>query len=820
MIHEIINEKTCLKPVNTVLPAANEQPVMATTMTEASGFPTVSAVLPADLTGLDRWVAHRSKVPVDCHTGIAGNVTDSATWVSYEEARAFTAAHPETGLGFVLNGDGIVGIDIDHCLVDGKVAEPQVQAILNRVKSYSEISPSGSGLHIYVRGQWPEGARNKIKLDDGIAVEVYNRNRYFTVTGNRFGESTEVTGDQNLLDYLYEEFFKRESDDGNPQIEPLQLNMVEIPPNIMDHIARHAEESAVFAGLWSGTDRSDDESSDDMRLLCRLAPLCDYNPDVMAAAFMASPYAKLKDQAHLKKLQRPDYIGRSISKALQYVAEHTQCEVSISNAELLDFEFNDYGNARRLLSLYQGKVLYDPASANWLLYDNGRWKPDNKRKEGMYRVANELYCTLESLLYQVYADDVREADRLDEEVDADEEKDADESENEEAEFYREQRAKFIKLQKEVRKLGNHATQRNMLNSAATQGGGAGIEFNCHNHLLVVQNGTVDLRTGNLLPHVPGYYITMRADVKYDPAAQEPKRFLQFLNEIFDNNQELIDYVHRLLGYCLTGETREHVFHVLHGEGANGKSVLINLLCRMFSEYCKNVSAGALERHSDNDRPNPSLLQAKDARIIVVNETNEGVKLNSALIKQISAGDEICPRALFQDNEHFIPHMQILWVTNHIPQIDWNDGGIRRRYKLIPFTRTFAPDKQDRDLPEKLWAEREGILKWLIEGAIEWYAQGLGDLPDAMANALEQERRNEDSVYAFFQDEIVVTNNPEDEIQAKALYDAYLEYCVNNEIDYPQTNSKMGLKLPKLGILKRKLPRFNVYVGIKLRELEV
>ena len=77
--------------------------------------------------------------------------------------------------------------------------------------------------------------------------------------------------------------------------------MVEIPPNIMDHIARHAEESAAFTGLWSGTDRSDDESSDDMRLLCRLAPLCDYDPDVMAAAFMASPYAKLKDQAHLKK---------------------------------------------------------------------------------------------------------------------------------------------------------------------------------------------------------------------------------------------------------------------------------------------------------------------------------------------------------------------------------------------------------------------------------------------------------------------------------------------------------------------------------------
>jgi len=804
------NENTSLLPVNTILPA-NETPAMASITGNLSSRANVEAIPSMDLTGLDRWVAHRNKVPVDCHTGSNGDVTNPATWVSYMTAVGFTTLHPDTGLGFVISGDdGIVGIDIDHCLVDGKVTDSRIQQISDRIKTYAEVSPSGTGLHIYVRGQWPEGARNKVKLDGGIAIEVYDRNRYFTVTGNRFGESTEVTGDQHLLDYLYEEFFKRESDDGNPQIEPLQLNMVEIPTCILEQIVKHAEESPVFAGLWSGTDRSGDESSDDMRLLYRLAPLCDNNPDVMAAAFLASPYVQSKDEAHIKKLERPDYLGRSIGKALQYVAEHTQCEVSIPNTELLDYEFNDYGNARRLLSLYQGRVLYDSASGNWLLYENGRWKPDNKRKEGMYKIANELYCNLESILYQEYADYLHEAERFDEA------ENLDESEKEEAQFYREQREKFINLHKAVRKLGNHSTQRSMLNNAATQSRGAGIEFNRHNHLLVVQNGTVDLHTGNLLPHVPGYYITMRADVKYDPAAQEPERFLQFLNEIFDNNQELVDYVHRLLGYCLTGETREHVFHVLHGEGANGKSVLINLLCRMFSEYCKNVSAGALERHSDNDRPNPSLLQAKDARIIVVNETNEGVKLNSALIKQISAGDEVCPRALFQDNEHFIPHMQILWVTNHIPQIDWNDGGLRRRYKLIPFTVTFTPDQQDKDLPEKLWAEREGILKWLIEGAIDWYAHGLGELPDTMAEALEKERRAEDSVYAFYQDKIINTGDSKDQIPASNMYKAYQQYCLDNELDYPVTVSAMGTKLPKLGAVKKKTSSCNVYIGVKLR----
>lgn len=791
-----------VNPVNTVLPAT-QMPAMAT-MTEASGLQTKSASLPTTLTGLDRWVAHKHKVPVDCHTGRTGDVTAASTWVSYDIANAYITTNPDTGLGFVLADDGIVGIDIDHCLADGMAVNPIVQDILDRINSYAEISPSGTGLHIYVRGQWPVGARNKIKLGDGIAIEVYDRDRYFTVTGNRYGDADEVTEGQMLLDYIYEEYFSDVSSGSVQMLEPLKINTVTVPADIMDRISKKTVEPSVFTQLWFGEDRSEDESSDDMRLLCRLAPICDYDPDMMAATFLASPYALSKDEAHQKKLHRPDYLGRSICKALAYVANNSQGESTVSDTELLNFEFNDYGNACRLLALNQGKVLYDSGSGNWLLYDNGRWKPDNKRKDAMFKAANDLYRYIDGALYREYSD-------VSSEIEYD-----DEADEGEAEHAKERRKDFLGKQKEIRKLGNHATQKSMILNAASQSEGTG-ELNLHNHLLVVANGTVDLRNGNLLPHNPAYHITMRADVKYDSAAPEPARFIQFLEEIFDHNAELIAYVHRLLGYCLTGETREHVFHVFHGEGANGKSVLINLLCRMLGEYCHNVSAGALERRSDNDRPNPSLLQAKDARIIVVNETNAGVKLNSALIKQISAGDEICPRALFKDNEHFVPHMQILWITNHIPQIDWEDGGMCRRYKLIPFTVTFAPDQQDRDLPEKLWAEREGILKWLVQGAIEWYARGLGDLPDTMVDALEQERRKEDSVYAFYQDAIKITGDPNDKIPSSTVYQAYLRYCENNEVDYPETISKFGTKLPKLGVTKRKTPGCNAYVGIQLRE---
>ena len=515
-----------------------------------------------------------------------------------------------------------------------------------------------------------------------------------------------------------------------------------------------------------------------------------------------------KDEEHRQKLERPDYLASSISNALAYVAGEPTVAI-VSDLDLLSrYEFNDYGNGRRLLDLFKGKVLYNPSSGNWLLYEEGRWRPDNKRKEGMLKKANELYCHLSSALQCSYSN-----------MDFDDCED-DASENEESAVEgKEMKREYDRMKKAISRLGDSARQKALLKSAEAECSDATIGFNLHNHLLVVQNGTVDLRTGNLLSHIPEHYITMRSDIRYDSKVPEPKRFLQFLDEVFDHNVELIHYVQRLLGYCLTGETREHVFHVLHGEGANGKSVLINLFQRMFSEYCRSVSSGALAHRADGDKPNPSLLQAKDCRTIIVNETNGGLKLNGALIKQISAGDEICPRTLFEENQNFVPHMKILWITNHIPEIDWQDGGLRRRYRLIPFPVTFGLDQQDRDLPEKLWAEREGILRWLVEGAVAWYNHGLGELPDTMADALEKERRNEDSVYAFFQDEIIKTDVPEDRIQAKSLHDAYLDYCANNEIDYPVTISAFGIKLTKLGITKKKMPGYNVYIGLKLREFE-
>lgn len=140
--------------------------------------------LPADLTSRPRWVRHRAKVPLTL-AGRHASTTDSTTWATYADAAGSDVGD---GLGFVFNGDGIAGIDLDHCLTNGVLAD-WAQEIIDRCPTtYIEISPSGTGLHIFGRAYVGAGRRR-----DG--VEVYDRGRYFTVTGRHFGKPTRKLAD-------------------------------------------------------------------------------------------------------------------------------------------------------------------------------------------------------------------------------------------------------------------------------------------------------------------------------------------------------------------------------------------------------------------------------------------------------------------------------------------------------------------------------------------------------------------------------------------------------------------------------------------------
>jgi putative DNA primase/helicase len=275
-------------------------------------------------------------------------------------------------------------------------------------------------------------------------------------------------------------------------------------------------------------------------------------------------------------------------------------------------------------------------------------------------------------------------------------------------------------------------------------------LNAEPWLLNCPNGTVDLRTGQLRPHRREDYLTALCPTPYDPAATCPT-WLRFLNDIFPesgdageapDNADLIAYVHRFLGYALTGDTREQILVIFWGGGANGKTTLLNALRgTMGLDYFTKLPATAL-MVARGERHPTELAGLFGRRLAVATETAEGARLNEALVKDLSGGDPLTVRRMREDFWSFLPTHKLVILTNHKPRITGRDHGIRRRLRLVPFTRRFAEQEQDKELPGKLEAEATGILAWLVRGCLDWQAHGL-PTPREVTEATAEYVANED-----------------------------------------------------------------------------
>ena len=290
-------------------------------------------------------------------------------------------------------------------------------------------------------------------------------------------------------------------------------------------------------------------------------------------------------------------------------------------------------------------------------------------------------------------------------------------------------------------------------------------------LLNCQNGSVDLLTGILRPHDPEDFITKTVNSEYHADANCP-RWMAFLEEIFDGNQETINYLHRALGYSVTGDVSEHSLFLCYGTGANGKSTLTTLMSLLLGGYAATLAPGLLMSRKHDAHPT-ELANLQGARFTSTSEVKTDAKWDEERIKMLTGGDPIKARRMREDYWEFMPTHKIWIGVNHRPQTVDNTYGFWRRVKMIPFNVTITPEKQDPHLLEVLISEMPGILAWLVRGAILWKEQGLGSAT-AVDQATESYRNPQNDMEAFLTQCCVI--DPELRVQAKDLYQRYIGWC--------------------------------------------
>lgn len=442
------------------------------------------------------------------------------------------------------------------------------------------------------------------------------------------------------------------------------------------------------------------------------------------------------------------------------------------SSDLLGFLRTDLGNAHRFVAMHAGRFRHIREERRWLEWRDGRWRRDltGAAERAAVEVVEELWTQVVRLA-------------------AEERKDA---------------AKWA-LQSQ-----SNGAIRAMLALAATD---AEIvvpleRLDTDPYLLSCGNGTLNLRSGELGDPDPDDLITLGTDIAYVPDAPR-ERWLTFLAEVFDGDADLIAFVKRAYGSCLTGDTRDRALFVEYGSRFNGKSTLNHAVQHVLGDFAHTAPIRVVMRSRQAEIPNEIAALARK-RLVVIAETADGHQLDENRVKMLTGRDRIAARALYREWFEFEPEYKMVLYTNFRPKVDGSDAAIWDRIRLIPFRVSFA-EREDQELSEKLAAEAEGILAWLVEGCLEWQDSGLGSC-DLVEQATAAYRTENDVIGRFVQE--CCEFDDEHRVERKVLRAALAAYCEDSGDDVPPA-ATVGRWLTERGVRDSRSSGKRSYRGIGL-----
>jgi putative DNA primase/helicase len=439
------------------------------------------------------------------------------------------------------------------------------------------------------------------------------------------------------------------------------------------------------------------------------------------------------------------------------------------------FNLTDLGNAERLVFRHGADLRYCHPWKRWLVWDGRRWALDNTAASR--RKARKT-------VRAIYG----------------------EARDEEAE---DRRKALVKWGLESEKRDRLSA---MLSVAEAEEGVPILPemmdkdpwlFNC-------RNGTVNLKTGELRPHRREDLITKLCPLNYRPNA--PCGLWESTISLFlAANPGLIDYFQLIAGYAITGIVRDQIMPVAYGKGSNGKSTILGALIDVFGpDYAMKCPPDMLMAKKTDSHPTDR-ADLFGKRLVVAIETEGGRRLNETMVKELTGRDRIRARRMREDFWEFDPTHKLWMGTNHKPIIRGTDHGIWRRLKLIPFAVRVEGDRDDKEMPDKLRAEYEGVLAWCVRGCLRWQSEGLKE-PAEVTEASDDYRREQDVFGAFLEEHCIFSPN----VRAKTgdLFAKYKAWCESSN-EFAMSSTAFGIAMSDRGIDKKKSGDLW-YIGIGLK----
>ena len=754
-----------------------------------------------------------TKCPYNPRTGGGAQSTNPATFAPLPAAlEALTCsqstAAPYSGLGVGIFGD-VCAIDIDHCIDADGVLSDLAADVLEIMSSYTERSPSGTGLRILFKANGFQYDKAKYYINNQKAgMEVYiagATNKYVTVTGDVVADCSYAERGPQLQQVL-KRYMLRPAKGPTPSI----AGAVDIEDAPLIARAKQGRNGAAFAALWAGgTTGYNSHSEADMALCNALAWWTNRDAARVDRLFRQSGLMR-------EKWDRPQsgstYGKLTVENALascmggydpgQYRKSAEPGDARKETASVRPPDYSDAGNAEVFVREHRGDLIFTD-SLGWLWWTGKKWERDDHKATAwaitlssrMLREAGKIHR--EALEQQAAAK--ASYAQSGEAEDGDAVKKADEAVK-----------RAVNYLKHAQNTRNATRLRNLLELSKPALVLRADKLDADHADLNTPAGIVDLATGQLRPHEREAYCSQITAAA--PGKQGEKMWSEFLDTITQGDGSVRGFLQMVAGMTLYGAVYHEGIILAYGGGRNGKATFFNALGAAVGDYTGSIMVKILT--TDRTNQGASLATLRGKRLVVTGELEEHQRLSVAMLKQIASTDMLTNEEKYRQPETVPPSHSIVLFTNHLPRVGSTDGGTWRRLTVVPFTATIPEGGGVANYGDVLAREAgPAILSWAVEGAVNFARNGYKlDIPEVVEEATDAYREREDWLTNFINERCV--KEPNARASASELYREYRAWAEETG-DYVRRLNDFDAAMETAGFQKIKPKNKSTWVGLKI-----